>query len=134
MMAPNPVVPRCVALVALVVLASNCSSDRPEHPVPAPTNPQDGPAAGYADGHATVPAEGQAEDVSSPTTVVGTGTAESCTGDEFVAAVAKGGIITFDCGPNPVTITLTQTAKVFNDRGTKLVIDGGNKVALSGAG
>src|SRR5262249_15127330 len=46
----------------------------------------------------------------------------------------KGGIITFDCGPDPVTIVLTSTAKVFNDKGTKLVIDGGNKVTLSGGG
>jgi len=98
------------------------------------TNPQDGPPAGYPDGHATVPAEGQAENVSSPTTVIGTGSAGSCTGDAFVAAVAKGGVITFDCGPDPVTIVLAQTAKVFNDKGTKLVIDGGNKVTLSGGG
>src|SRR5882672_8712552 len=99
-----------------------------------PTNPQDGPPAGYADGHATVPAAGRAEDVSSPTTVIGTGSPTSCTGDAFVAAVAKGGVITFDCGPDPVTILLTSTAKVFNDKGTKLVIDGGNKVTLSGGG
>ncbi len=99
-----------------------------------PTNPQDGPPAGYADGHAIVPAAGQAEDVSSPTTVIGTGTPASCTGDAFVAAVAKGGIITFNCGPDPVTIVLTSTAKVFNDKGTQLVIDGGNKVTLSGGG
>ena len=72
--------------------------------------------------------------MSSPTTVVGTGTPASCTGDAFVAAVAKGGVITFDCGPDPVTIVLTSTAKVFNDKGTKLVIDGGNKVTLSGGG
>ena len=72
--------------------------------------------------------------MSSPTTVVGTGTPASCTGDAFVAAVAKGGVITFDCGPDPVTIVLTATAKVFNDKGTKLVIDGGNKVTLSGGG
>jgi hypothetical protein len=98
------------------------------------TNPQDGPPAGYPDGHATVPAEGQAEDVSSPTTVIGTGTAASCTADAFVAAVAKGGIITFDCGDEPTTIVLSTTAKVFNDKGTKLVIDGGNKVTLSGGG
>jgi hypothetical protein len=103
---------------------------------PAPsTNPQDGrPPAGYADGHAPIPPAGQAEDVSSPTTIIGTGTAASCTGDAFVAAVAKGGVITFDCGPDPVTITLTSTAKVYNDKGTKLVIDGGNKVTLSGGG
>jgi hypothetical protein len=51
-----------------------------------------------------------------------------------VAAVAKGGVITFQCGPDPVTIVLTRTAKVFNDKGTKLVIDGGDKVTLSGGG
>ncbi len=99
-----------------------------------PTNPQSGPPAGNPDGHETIPAEGALEDVSSPTTVVGTGTPASCTGAAFVAAVAKGGIITFDCGADPTTIILTSTAKVFNDKGTKLVIDGGNKVTLSGGG
>ena len=99
-----------------------------------PTNPQDGPPAGYPDGHAVIPAEGQAEDVSSPTTVIGTGAPEGCTGDAFVSAVANGGIITFNCGPDPVTIVLIKTAKVWNDKGTKLVIDGGNKVTLSGGG
>ena len=99
-----------------------------------PTNPLDGPPAGYSEGHATIPVAAQAEDASSPTTVIGTGTPESCTGDAFVSAVAKGGIITFDCGPDPATIVLTQTAKVFNDKGTRLVIDGGNKVTLSGGG
>jgi hypothetical protein len=66
--------------------------------------------------------------------VIGAGTPAGCTGEAFVAAVAAGGIITFDCGPDPVKIVLTQTAKVFNDKGTKLVIDGGNKVTLSGGG
>jgi hypothetical protein len=103
-------------------------------PTTPPTNPQTGPPAGYPDGHATIPAEGRAEDVSNPTTVIGTGTPTSCTGAAFVAAVAKGGVITFDCGPDPVTIVLTETAKVFNDKGTKIVIDGGNKVTLSGGG
>src|SRR4051812_24878796 len=60
-----------------------------------PTNPQDGPAAGNPDGHAPIPPEAQAEDVSTPTTVVGTGTPASCTGDLVVAAVATGGVITF---------------------------------------
>ncbi len=98
------------------------------------TNVDDGPAAGNPDGHCDVPAEAAAEDVSSPTTVVGTGTPESCTSSAFVAAVAKGGVVTFDCGPDPVTITLDQTAKVFNDKGPKIVIDGGDKVTLSGGG
>ncbi|MGE3547488.1 MAG: hypothetical protein AB7L28_26420, partial [Kofleriaceae bacterium] len=105
-----------------------CGSD-PDRPA---TNPQEGPPAGWADGDAAIPAEGQAEDVSSPTTVIGTGDPSSCTGDAVVDAVAQGGIITFDCGPDPVTIVLSSTAKVFNNKGTKLVIDGGNKVTLSG--
>ncbi len=98
------------------------------------TNPQSGPPAGWADGHASIPSEAQPEDVSSPTTVIGTGTPASCTADAFVAAVAQGGVITFDCGPDPATIVLSSPAKVFNDKGTKLVIDGGNKVTLSGGG
>jgi hypothetical protein len=97
-----------------------------------PPTAQDGPPAGNPNGQAPIPTEAQAEDVSKPTTVVGTGTPGSCTGDAFVAAVAKGGVITFDCGPDPTTVVLTSTAKVFNDKGTKLVIDGGNKVTLSG--
>lgn len=66
--------------------------------------------------------------------VVGTGTAASCTSDAVVTAVAAGGSITFDCGPNPVTITMAATAKVVNANGPDIVIDGGNKVTLSGAG
>jgi hypothetical protein len=99
-----------------------------------PIQAQDGPAAGNPDGKCDVPAEAAAEDVSSPTTVIGTGSAASCTGDAVVAAVAKGGVITFNCGADPVTIVLTATAKVANKAGAKIVIDGGNKVALSGGG
>ena len=46
--------------------------------------------------------------------------------------MAQGGVITFDCGPEPVLIELTETAKIYNDRGPKIVIDGGGKVTLSG--
>ena len=120
------------ALVTLAAVAA-CSSSS-DGRATTPTDPQDGPPAGYPDGHAPIPPEAQAEDVSSPTTVIGTGTPPSCTGNAFVAAVANGGVITFNCGPDPVTIVLTSTAKVFNDKGTKLVIDGGNKVTLSGGG
>jgi hypothetical protein len=79
-----------------------------------------------------IPQDARAEDVSSPTTVVGDGTAASCTSAAFVEAVARGGVITFDCGPDPVTITLDETAKVFNDTGPEIVIDGGNLITLSG--
>jgi predicted outer membrane repeat protein len=59
---------------------------------------------------------------------------ESCTSAAVVAAVAQGGIITFNCGPDPITITMTATAKVFNNTGPKIVLDGGGKVTLSGGG
>jgi hypothetical protein len=65
--------------------------------------------------------------------VVGTGTPASCTGAAVVAAVAQGGITTFNCGANPVTITLTSTAKVFNNM-PSVTLDGGGKVTLSGGG
>ncbi|WP_228122567.1 hypothetical protein [Saccharothrix syringae] len=52
----------------------------------------------------------------------------------MVEAVAAGGVITFDCGPNPVTITMTATAKVRNDSAREVVLDGGGLVTLSGAG
>ncbi len=98
------------------------------------TNPDGGPPAGNPAGACPVPAEAQAEDTSSPDHVVGNGTPASCTSAAFVSAVAKGGIITFNCGPDPVKITLDATAKIFNDTGPKIVIDGGGKVTLSGAG
>lgn len=98
----------------------------------APTDPTGGPPAGNPDGRCTVPAEGASADVSSPRTVVGNGTPASCTADAFIDAVAKGGVITFDCGEAPHTITLTKPAKVVNDTGPDIVIDGGGKVTLSG--
>ena len=92
------------------------------------------PGIGNPSGGATVPADGQPVDTSHPDHVVGTGTPASCTSAAVVRQVAKGGIITFDCGPDPVTITMTATAKIVNDTGPVIVIDGGNKVTLSGGG
>lgn len=99
-----------------------------------PSTPDDLPAAGNPSGTCAIPAEASAADVSAPRTVVGTGTPESCTSAAFVRAVAAGGVIVFDCGPAPVTITLEETAKVVNDTGPDVVIDGGGLVTLSGAG
>jgi hypothetical protein len=98
------------------------------------TNPEDGPPAGNPDGDCAIPAAAGLEDVSNPRSVVGTGTPESCTAEAFVEAVAQGGVITFDCGPEPVTITLTEPAKIVNDTGPEIVIDGGGLVTLSGGG
>jgi hypothetical protein len=95
---------------------------------------QDSSAPLTMNGACSVPSDARAEDVTNPTTVVGNGTKASCTSAAFVAAVAKGGVITFNCGAEPVTITLDQTAKVFNDKSQKVVIDGGGKVTLSGGG
>ncbi|MFC8618420.1 hypothetical protein ACFT9M_18680 [Micromonospora purpureochromogenes] len=90
--------------------------------------------AGNPNGGATVPAEARAVDTSRPTRTVGTGTPASCTSDAVVRAVAAGGIITFDCGPDPVTIRMKATAKVRNKVGARIVLDGGGKVTLSGGG
>ncbi|SCF08155.1 hypothetical protein GA0070214_10631 [Micromonospora chaiyaphumensis] len=90
--------------------------------------------AGNPDGHAAVPAEARAVDTSRPTRTVGTGTPASCTSEAVVKAVAAGGIITFDCGPAPVTIRMKATAKVVNSHGPRIVLDGGGKVTLSGGG
>lgn len=92
------------------------------------------PAAGNPDGHCAVPADAAAEDASKPTSVIGDGTPASCTSDAVVAGIAKGGVITFNCGADPVTITMTQAARIFNNTGPKIVIDGGGKVTLSGGG
>jgi hypothetical protein len=59
-----------VALTALTALATCGGGGSPSSGATPPTNPQDGPPAGYPDGNAVIPAEGQAEDVSSPTTVI----------------------------------------------------------------
>lgn len=122
---------RSWCLVGLLVGSIGCGESLVADPR---TNPDDGPPVGNGDGTCQAPPEAAEEDVSSPDTVVGSGTPESCTSSAFIEAVARGGTITFDCGPEPVIITLERTAKVFNDRNPDIVIDGGGKVTLSGGG
>jgi hypothetical protein len=88
--------------------------------------------AGNQDGKcgAGVPAEGKAADTSNATTVVGTGTAASCTFAALDAAVTKGGVVTFDCGSDALTIAITATLKPPTDKDT--VIDGKQLVTLDG--
>jgi hypothetical protein len=90
------------------------------------------PPAGNLFGTCPIPTEAMEEDTSVPNHVIGDGTPASCTSQAVVEAVASGGIITFDCGSEPITITLDATAKIFNDTGPKIVIDGGGRVTLSG--
>jgi hypothetical protein len=99
------------------------------------------PAAGNPDGSCKTlapPSQMSLADTSSPTTVVGTGTAASCTFDALNAAVTKGGIVTFDCGSEPVTIPITSTLQPPVSKGSaspiQIVIDGGGTVTLDGQG
>ncbi len=89
------------------------------------------PAVGNPAGHQPVPAAARAVSTSHPNHVIGRGTPAGCTSAAVVRAVAEGGIITFDCGPKPVTIRMTATAKVVNTS-HRVVLDGGGKVTLSG--
>src|SRR5262245_34240434 len=90
-----------------------------------PGNPSGSCAAG-------VPSRGQLVDTSTPTAVIGDGTAASCTAADLQAAITAGGVITFDCGPDVATIAVTETLVVPEDRDT--VIDGGLRVVLDGGG
>ncbi|MDJ0781711.1 MAG: hypothetical protein QNJ22_07045 [Desulfosarcinaceae bacterium] len=94
----------------------------------------DWPTAGSDEAPCAVPDAAREVDTGQPDSVVGDGTPQSCTSEAFVDAVAQGGVITFNCGPDPVTITLTETAKIFNDTGPEIVIDGGARVTLDGDG
>jgi hypothetical protein len=127
-----------VAAGCLLFLACGGGTTDSTQPTDPQTNPQAGPPAGNPDGHFPVPVAAQAENVSNPDHVIGTGTPESCTAEAFIAAVAQGGKIVFNGGPNPFTITLDRPAMVFNRWNEvnveNVVIDGGGLVTLSGAG
>jgi hypothetical protein len=93
-------------------------------PAPRTTAAKAGPAA---------PIDSRGVDTSHPDRVVGSGSPVGCTSAAVVAAVAAGGVITFDCGPAPVSIAMSQTAKIVNAH-PRTVLDGGGKVTLSGGG
>ena len=101
-------------------------------PIPVPERPF--PAAGNPFGQTPIPAGAGTADTSAPTSVVGDGSPDSCSSAAVVAAVASGGVITFDCGPDPVTIGMNTTARVYNNTTPEIVIDGGGLVTLSGLG
>ena len=72
-----------------------------------------------------------APSIASASGVVGTGTAASCTDAALDTALAGGGSVTFDCGPDPVTIDISTGT------GTKTIaadttIDGGDLITISG--
>ena len=127
---------------ATLTASSSAASRTAKTPSPKPTPTatrtikaaaQALPAAGNPNGHAFVPRVARAVNTSHPNHVIGNGTPASCTSAAVVRAVAKGGVITFNCGPKPVTITMNATAKVVNTS-HRVVLDGGNRVTLSGGG
>ncbi len=128
---------KCSIFLLVSFFLISCSSDNETNDTVGEIdnplqNPFDGIPAGNPDGNAAIPAEASLEDVSNPDTVIGDGTPESCTGQAFIDAVAKGGKIVFNCGEAPITITLDKPAKVFNNANDEVVIDGGGLVTLSG--
>ena len=102
-------------------------------PSATPAPGQTSAPAVYGYGNAAVPVAAGLVSTARPDHVIGTGTPASCTSAAVVQAVAEGGIITFSCGPDPVTITMTATAKVVNTH-VLTVVDGGGIVTLSGGG
>jgi hypothetical protein len=88
---------------------------------------------GNPNGHFYVPAAGRAVDTRHPDHVIGDGRPASCASAAVVRDVAAGGIITFNCGPKPVTIAMAATASVIKTRHL-VVLDGGGLITLSGGG
>jgi hypothetical protein len=131
--AASPGAGAAVAGAASSAVARGRMSSSPS-PSPSPSPPPVRlPAAGNPAGRAYVPPAGRPVSTRHPDHVIGNGTPASCTSQAVVAAVAAGGVITFSCGPRPVTITMEATAEVRNTS-TRVVLDGGGMVTLSGGG
>lgn len=126
---------RGAGALAILLLAACGGGGSDSSGAPAtPTPPAEAVSAGNPAGQCVVPDfPPPVIGTPPPPTVVGDGRPASCTGAAVVAAVAGGGRVLFDCGAEPVVITMTDTARVFNDR-PDLVLDGGGKVTLSGGG
>ncbi len=122
----------CLLMSSATLLASASAAHASEATVSATAAANVTPAAGNPSGECGVPLEAQTVEMTSPDHIVGDGSPASCTGDAFIEAVALGGKIAFDCGPEPIVITLDRPAKVVNDAADDVVIDGGGLVTLSG--
>lgn len=75
--------------------------------------------------------------------VIGNGTSASCTSAAVQNAVGRGGYITFNCGPEPITIPVAATLHTCNTNTcahpweggipvNRMVLDGGGRVTLDG--
>ena len=122
----------CAAVAPSILCACADPASSPFEILPVPGGIAARP--GNPDGNCSIPAEAMPDSVATADRVVGDGTRASCTAAAFRAAVAHGGGIRFDCGPDTMTIVMDAPAKVFNDSLPDIVVDGGGKIALSGAG
>jgi hypothetical protein len=102
---------------------SNQASATPSATPPAPAPPTNPGISSCATPISAVNTAGN-------TNVVGDGTPASCTESAFEAAIAAGGVVTFNCGPSPYKLVLSSTKSITQDT----VIDGGNLVTLDGGG
>jgi hypothetical protein len=127
--------------LVVVALAAGCGSSSSQDAGTAAdagasgeagTRPPDVDGGAVTPPDAVCPPPIQPADVTNPTTVVGTGTASSCSEAALSAALSKGGVVTFDCGTAGATITVTQTLSL--PTGVDTVIDGGGVVTIDGGG
>ncbi len=121
------------ALVGAGGLAAALSIGLGAKPAVAATPTALMPGLGNPDGHFHVPPAGRAVNTQHPDHVIGNGRPASCMSAAVVRDVAAGGIVTFNCGPKPVTIVMRSTASVIKTR-PLVVLDGGGLITLSGGG
>ena len=107
---------RAALAVALLTSCSPSTKHSTSHDPPAGAPP------------ASCDAPALLQDVSSPTAVVGDGTAASCTREALQRAADKGGVIVFSCGSPVATISISSTV-VFKK---ETILDGGGLITLSG--
>jgi hypothetical protein len=104
-------------------------------PASAPPAPRSGAVVGDGTGGLALPAAvcgapAPPATWPGPVQVVGTGTPATCTEARLAEALALGGHVTFDCGPEPVIFYLSREQVVTLDTW----LDGGDLVTLSGGG
>jgi|GEM_PF-1367639 len=138
--------PAPITNVPMPVVIVNIPTPMPKPPVvpvpqpkpetkPTPPMPVVPPPI-IAAGRCAVLSGAGAEDVSKPTTVVGDGTAASCTAAKVVDAVHKGGAVVFNCGAEALTIKVPEI-KIYNNGGKgdgSVTLDGGDKITLAAEG
>ena len=124
---------RHLAPLLLTTLLAACGGGGPGAAGPGAESGGNAASGGAAGGDVPAARCGQtpaAVDSSRPDTVVGDGTPASCTAAALQAALDRGGVITFDCGAGEHTLTVDTPLQVTRDA----VLDGGNRITLSGGG